>query len=157
MKFIPSTLIALMAAAPVFSIEIASNLTIVVVTAWGEGVIAGHILFDLLPNRVRVDTGRYQMVESFGPFEKEILDVDFGVKRNVGDDHFYIVSYSSWSIQKAPHSVQCTASVIEDPKVPIVYVVIEGEGDDFTYKASGHEKEVPVECDKKFYNVKESL
>jgi hypothetical protein len=100
MKFIPSTLLALMAAAPVFSIEIASNLTIEVVTAWGEGVIAGHILFDLLPNRVRVDTGRYQRVESFGPFEKEVPDVDFGVKRNVGDDHFYIVSYSSWSIRK---------------------------------------------------------
>jgi len=36
-------------------------------------------------------------------------------------------------------------------------VVIEGEDDEFTYKASGHEKEVPVKCDKKFYNVEESL
>jgi hypothetical protein len=95
MKFTSTILSALMAAVPVLSTKIANNLTIEVVTAWGEGVIAGKILSDLFPARVLVDTGRYQRVESFGPFEEEVSDVDFGVKQNVGDNHFYIVSYSS--------------------------------------------------------------
>lgn len=100
MKFVSIIPFALMAAVPVFSTKIANNLTIEVVTAWGEGVIAGKILSDFLVDRVRVDAGLYQWVESFGPFEKEILGVDFGVKQNAGDDHFYLVSYSSWSIRK---------------------------------------------------------
>jgi len=36
-------------------------------------------------------------------------------------------------------------------------LVIEGEDDQFTYKTGGgHEKEVPLKCEKKFYDVKES-
>lgn len=95
MRVSSSTLLALIAAtAPVFSAKIANPLTIDVVTSWGEGVIAGYSLWDLTTNRARVDDGIYQRVESFGPFEKEVFGVNFGVQRNVGDDHYYIVSFS---------------------------------------------------------------
>jgi len=95
MRLASSTLLALIAAtAPVFSAKIANPLTIDLVTSWGEGVIAGYSLWDLTTNRARVDDGIYQRVESFGPFEKDVSGVNFGVQRNSGDDHYYIVSLS---------------------------------------------------------------
>jgi len=95
MRLFSSALLALITAtAPVFSAKIANPLTIDLVTSWGEGVIAGYSLWDLTTNRARVDEGIYQRVESFGPFEKEVSGVNFGVQRNVEDDHYYIVSFS---------------------------------------------------------------
>jgi len=101
MRLASSAILALITAtAPVFSAKIANPLTIEVVTSWEEGIIAGYSLWDLTTNRARVDAGIYQRVESFGPFEKEVFGVNFGVQRNVEDDHYYIVSFSSLSTRK---------------------------------------------------------
>jgi hypothetical protein len=102
MKFALPTLIALMAAIPVFAIEpppalaseIASPVEVIIVTPWDQGELAG-IKVGQIHEMVVVDGVEYKKVQAYGPSDQPApLGPSFPVFRDVWPDHHYGVSSS---------------------------------------------------------------
>jgi len=87
MKFALPTLIALMVAMPVFSVEVAEPLTIVLVTPWTEGIIAGVDVASI-DHKIPVDDQLYREIYAFTP-QQPAIGANFDFKGGVlGDKHY---------------------------------------------------------------------
>lgn len=146
MKFTLPTFIALISAMPVFSTtEIANPLNLVVVTSWDEGSF--DRLYAPLEGKTKflVDDKMYNVIYVGDSYVGHVGGLFFNIRRPVWPSWSYWVS----SLQMHTDTAQCDVSVVKDPGVPIVHIILEGDGDDFKYRANKHEEEVTVVCNRR--------